>query len=73
MSAAVGVQSGRMCPGCGQEDSVPLITGMPSSELFDLADQGLVVLGGCVLGPDDPTLACRSCGLEWGSDPNLNG
>lgn len=73
MSEAVGVQAGRMCPRCGAENSVPLIMGMPSFELFELADRGLVVLGGCMVGPDAPFLACRTCELEWGSDENLDG
>jgi hypothetical protein len=44
MSEPVGVQAGRVCPACGQEDSIPLIWGMPASEDLRLAERGLVSL-----------------------------
>ncbi|WP_100500814.1 hypothetical protein [Geodermatophilus chilensis] len=68
MSEPVGVQVGRVCPGCGREDSVPLRWGMPAVEDFRLAERGLVALGGCLLPGEEPILACRSCGLEWGRE-----
>jgi hypothetical protein len=66
LSKSVGVQVGRVCPSCGREDSVLLIWGMPDPEGMLLAERGLVELGGCMVEPDEPTLACRSCGLQWG-------
>jgi hypothetical protein len=42
--------------------------GFPSPELIDLAERGLVRLGGCIVGPGQPDLSCRSCGLDWGTD-----
>jgi hypothetical protein len=68
MSEAVGVQSGRVCPACGREDSVPMVYGLPSPDLMDLAERGLAVLGGCALPDDGNDVVCRSCGLEWGPD-----
>ena len=68
MSEAVGVQSGRVCPACGREGSVPVIYGLPSPELMDLAERGLAVLGGCVLPGEGNDRACRSCGFEWSSE-----
>jgi hypothetical protein len=71
MSESVGVQAGRICPSCGQEDSVRLIRGLPSFELMELAERGLVALGGCEVPREDVAFRCRACGLEWGreSDP----
>ncbi|MEU2349880.1 hypothetical protein [Modestobacter sp. NPDC049651] len=68
MSESVGVQAGKVCPSCGREESVPLLWGLPGPEAMELAERGLVVLGGCMLTPDEPTLACRACGAHWGSD-----
>ncbi|MGY1840249.1 MULTISPECIES: hypothetical protein [unclassified Modestobacter] len=68
MSEPVGVQVGKSCPSCGREDSVPLVWGLPGPGDFELAEQGLIALGGCMLGPDEPVLTCRSCGLNWGHD-----
>ncbi|MGY1884122.1 hypothetical protein ACI799_02300 [Blastococcus sp. SYSU DS0753] len=71
MGGSFGVQAGRVCPECGKEDSIPLVFGLPGFDLFEQAEHGDVVLGGCVM-PDRPAaFACRSCGREWGreSDP----
>jgi hypothetical protein len=42
MSGSVGVRDGQVCPACAREDSVPPVFGLPSPELMDTADQGLV-------------------------------
>jgi hypothetical protein len=68
MSESIGVQAGRVCPGCGREDSVPLLWGLPDFETMRLAERGQVVLGGCMVMGEDPAFACRSCGLEWGRE-----
>lgn len=68
MSESVGVQAGRVCPSCGREESIPLLWGLPDPTALELAERGLVALGGCMLGPNEPTLVCGACGLRWGSD-----
>jgi hypothetical protein len=68
MSARVGVQLGRICPECGREDSVPLIFGLPDFTGMQLAERGLVALGGCMVPGETPALRCRACGLEWGRE-----
>ena len=68
MSGSVGVQLGRICPECGREDSVPLIWGLPDVEGMQLAERGLVALGGCMVPDESPVLHCRACGLDWGRD-----
>jgi hypothetical protein len=69
MSGSVGIQVGRVCPRCGREESIPIVWGMPSGDLFELAERGLVALGGCLLSPEgDPEWSCRACGLDWGRE-----
>ena len=69
MSESVGIQAGRVCPGCGREESVPIVWGMPSPDWFELAERGQVSLGGCVFDPDgNPQWECRACGLAWGRE-----
>lgn len=75
MSFSVGIQAGRVCPRCGREESIPIVWGMPSGDLFELAERGQVALGGCLLGPDgNPEWSCRACGLDWGraGDPTAD-
>ena len=71
MRESVGVQAARMCPGCGQENSVPLLYGLPGPDGFRLAERGLVVLGGCLMPGDEAAFVCRVCELPCGrySDP----
>ncbi|MGY1741166.1 MULTISPECIES: hypothetical protein [unclassified Blastococcus] len=69
MSSSVGIQAGRICPQCGREESVPIVWGLPAGDSFDLAERGLVALGGCLRDPEsDPVLECRACGLAWGRE-----
>jgi hypothetical protein len=74
MGEPVGVQAGRTCPRCGREDSVPLVWGLPGLPDMELAERGLVALGGCMLPGDVPAFSCRTCGLEWGrsGDPTAD-
>ena len=57
----------RVCPACGREESIPVVFGLPSPELMDAAEKGLVSLGGCMMPEGPADFACRSCGLEWGT------
>ncbi|WP_104526011.1 hypothetical protein [Blastococcus atacamensis] len=68
MGESMGVQAGRVCPGCGEENSIPLIYGMPGAEDFQQAERGVVALGGCLMPEDVAAFVCRSCDLSWGSE-----
>ena len=46
------------CPECGAE-GVPIVYGMPGSELIAEEEAGRVVLGGCVIEEEGPTWACK--------------
>lgn len=68
MAEPVGVQRGRICPQCRREESVPVIWGLPAAETMELAERGLVALGGCMAPGEDVAFHCRACGLEWGHE-----
>jgi hypothetical protein len=51
------------CPTCGAP-GVLIIYGMPGPELFEAAERGEVLIGGCVITGDDPTHGCAA-GHEW--------
>ena len=58
------------CPRCGSSNVAWILRGYPkpSDELeADLAS-GSVVLGGCVVEPDQATHECNACRLEFRSD-----
>jgi hypothetical protein len=74
MGESVGVQAGRVCPGCGEQNSVPLVYGMPGFDDFRRAEAGVIALGGCLMPGEEAAFVCRSCELAWGdeSDPTAD-
>ena len=61
-----------VCPQC-RLPAVPIIYGDPSKESVAAASAGLLVLGGCMVGPGVPNLACPR-GHRWRSgEPNGSG
>ncbi len=51
------------CPICSAP-GILIVYGMPGPELFEAAERGDVVLGGCVFTGDDPTHECAT-GHQW--------
>jgi predicted RNA-binding Zn-ribbon protein involved in translation (DUF1610 family) len=49
------------CPNCGEPRLVPIVYGFPGDSLMRLAQQGVVQLGGCIVGGDDPQFHCPAC------------
>ena len=43
----------------------PFVYGFPSGEMFDLADAGKVILGGCGVGEYQPTHYCTVCQEQY--------
>ena len=54
-----------ICPSCKAKEGVNIIYGMPSPELFEMAERNEVVLGGCVMTEDQPERRCLLCSHEW--------
>ena len=57
----------RKCPHCGGK-VLRIQYGHPGPELFEAADRGEILLGGCILSPDSPDspdYACPTCGQAF--------
>jgi hypothetical protein len=52
------------CPRCGSSESVPIVYGYPSADLFEASERDEIRLGGCVVGAESPELECVGCGEE---------
>lgn len=55
------------CNKCNTE-MTPFVYGFPSGELFDLADAGKVILGGCNVSEYQPTHYCNVCQEQYPSN-----
>lgn len=56
----------RRCPRRGELGALPVVYGLPMGDLFERADRGEVILGGCEIAGDDPDHLCRSCAQAAG-------
>lgn len=54
---------GSRCPVCGAVGR-PIVFGLPGPDLFEAAERGEVLLGGCCVTGDDPTHGCDA-GHSW--------
>ena len=50
----------KKCPKCNNK-LLKVVYGMPSHELFEAAERGEVILGGCCISGDDPAYYCKKC------------
>lgn len=51
-----------VCPACGSRDLVPIVYGLPSTDLMAEARAGRFELGGCLVASWSPDHRCRACG-----------
>lgn len=65
MCKIMGRDQKQKCPSCNSNNVVPIVYGMPASELMEQAERGEVKLGGCVVTGEDPGLYCQDCGREF--------
>jgi len=42
-----------ICPSCGSSNFIPIVYGKPSQEAIEKEKRGEIVLGGCIVSPDD--------------------
>jgi hypothetical protein len=56
------------CPRCGSQRVAPILYGLPAfNERLNAAlREKRIVLGGCLVGPDNPVFHCNACSTEWG-------
>jgi hypothetical protein len=55
------VMSDRACDLCGKTPARRVLYGYPSPELIERARRGEVILGGCLIGGEQPNWLCRKC------------
>jgi HD domain len=51
------------CSRCDGWTVVPIVYGLPNGDLIDAAGRGEIMLGGCIVGPQE--WACLDCGYTW--------
>lgn len=55
----------KKCPKCNSRNSVRIVYGMPSYELFKEAEAGEIKLGGCSIMEGSPEYFCKECEHKW--------
>jgi DNA-directed RNA polymerase subunit RPC12/RpoP len=57
----------RKCSNCGSKRIANILYGMPgfSDELQRDIELGKIILGGCLIGEDDPDWQCADCGRSF--------
>lgn len=53
------------CPLCGSLNTVPIVCGMPDSELGKQVESGKIKPGGCLVGDNAPDSYCRDCNKKF--------
>ena len=48
-----------ICPSCGSSNFIPIVYGRPSQEAIEKEKRGEIVLGGCIVSPDDNKFRCK--------------
>lgn len=54
-----------ICPFCRKKTAVGIIYGLPNYALWEKAELGEIVLGGCGWHVDNPDRACLICKRRW--------
>jgi hypothetical protein len=62
------LRKGSTCPTCKKAKLVPIVYGLPGTELLQDSENGLVALGGCVVTGNDPELECLGCEAKFMRD-----
>jgi len=62
------LRKGSTCPSCKKAKLVPIVYGLPGTELLQDSENGLVALGGCVVRGNDPELECLGCEAKFMRD-----
>ena len=54
------------CPSCGKKTALQIVYGMPDEELWESAQRGEVLIGGCCIVPGQASRECTECGWDNG-------
>lgn len=66
---------GRACSSCGAKAGRPILRGLPTPEVFEALDKGVidVALSGCCISDGDATYSCSACGSQFGATRREDG
>lgn len=53
------------CSSCGFEETVRIVYGYPSEAILQSSQNKEIVLGGCIVRPNNPLYQCLQCGHKW--------
>ena len=53
------------CPACESTETIGIMYGLPAPEMFRMAEEGLIRLGGCCEELGAPDTECKTCGHQW--------
>lgn len=53
------------CPNCNHLSGARILYGYPTPEAVELAERGVVFLGGCCELLEAPDFQCLACSHEW--------
>jgi hypothetical protein len=62
----------KQCLKCGSKNSIKIVYGYPSHELFLEAEAGKVKLGGCCISIGDPGYFCNDCEYTWNREQAID-
>lgn len=54
-----------LCPFCGSKKAVQIAYGYPAGDTWQLAADGKVALGGCIITKNSPNRKCPDCNKIW--------
>jgi hypothetical protein len=56
----------KKCPKCKSTEDVILIQyGYPSKRMIEDRECGKIILGGCIVSPENPDWYCKKCDYKW--------
>jgi len=61
------------CPNCKSENIAQILRGLPDMTKISQKDidDSKIILGGCLVGENDPDWHCNDCGNEWQNDSKI--
>lgn len=54
------------CPRCGSDQAIPIAYGLPTLDMAEASQRGEFALGGCIVMPENPTMHCTACCVDFG-------
>jgi len=54
------------CPKCkSTNDVIQIQYGYPSARMAEDREAGKIILGGCIVAPENPDWYCKKCDYKW--------